>query len=118
MSDAAELPILNRDDFLNRMGGDARIVKKIATVFLGECPNYLGRIKAAAKARDWPLLKREAHSLKGGAANVGGERLKAAALALEGAAKAEKEGAVPGLIEGIEREMTVLVPEPLQASMR
>ena len=63
-------------------GGDA-LARKVILAYLESMPEGLARMKAAAEAGDAEGLRRVAHSMKSGSANVGAERLSRMCKSLE-----------------------------------
>ena len=68
---------------LERVGGDERLLREIAVLFLDECPRVMGEIRSAVEAGDAGALELAAHSLKGSVGNFGADRVFQAALRLE-----------------------------------
>jgi two-component system sensor histidine kinase/response regulator len=56
--------------------------------FLEDLPRQITALKAVLEAGDAPGVERQAHTLKGASANVGGERLREVAYEMEQAARA------------------------------
>jgi signal transduction histidine kinase/CheY-like chemotaxis protein/HPt (histidine-containing phosphotransfer) domain-containing protein len=80
---APEPAILDRTKLLERLGGDEDLMADVVKMFLVDCPVRLKAIKAAADAEDAALLQREAHALKGAAANLSASKLFEIARVLE-----------------------------------
>jgi PAS domain S-box-containing protein len=83
-------PVVDRTALLARLGGDQALMRDAARLFLEDCEGRLAAIKAAIDQRDPDRLNKEAHTLKGAAANLSVLELSEAARVLEsmGAAKA------------------------------
>jgi HPt (histidine-containing phosphotransfer) domain-containing protein len=62
---------------------DEQLAQTIAAGFLEDLPRQLEALSKAIAAGDGPEIIRVAHTIKGAAANVGGEPLRAAAAAME-----------------------------------
>jgi len=75
----------NAEDLLRRLMGDRQMAGKILRGFLHDVPSQLSNIRARLDAADASGVRLQAHALKGAAATVAAERLRAAALELEGA---------------------------------
>jgi HPt (histidine-containing phosphotransfer) domain-containing protein len=73
--------------------GDMKLLRKVASLFLDDCPAMLSRIQAAIVRGDPEALRSEAHALKGSVANF------AAARAVEAAAMLEALGRSGSLAE-------------------
>ncbi len=52
----AEPAVLNMAAVLERMGGDVELLKELAGLFLGECPQRMAEIRQAITQRDAPRL--------------------------------------------------------------
>ncbi|MFA5863296.1 MAG: PAS domain S-box protein [Phycisphaerae bacterium] len=79
---AKNLPI-NRQDALDRCGGDQEFLNEILVDFLNMSKNQMVDIAQAVQTNDAGVLTRQAHSIKGAAANVGAENIAKTALELE-----------------------------------
>jgi PAS domain S-box-containing protein len=74
---------LDRTAALAALGGDERMLHEIATVFLRDCPGWLGEVGKAIARGDAVALYRAAHNLKGAVRNFGPCAAHDAALRLE-----------------------------------
>jgi CheY-like chemotaxis protein/HPt (histidine-containing phosphotransfer) domain-containing protein len=83
-----QAPVFNRAGVLQRMMGDEELAMAVITAFLDDMPHQIEDLKDLLRAGDATGSGRLAHSIKGAAANVGGERLRHAALEMEKAADA------------------------------
>jgi len=63
--------------------GDTEFERDLLGVFIEDCEDRLQRLNAAIAAGRLDEIKREAHTIKGAAANVGTTRLQEIALRLE-----------------------------------
>ena len=88
--------------FLTEMDGDEDTALEIIGGFLMQLDRQLPLLKKAMENRDWEVLHRESHTIKGGALNLGAETLAERAKALEKAAKERNELMVPPLIRKLE----------------
>ncbi|MEN6308528.1 MAG: PocR ligand-binding domain-containing protein [Anaerohalosphaeraceae bacterium] len=84
---AKQTPVYDRDGFLDRLMGDEETANAVLDIFLDDIPRQLEAIKAAMDACDPVTLERIAHSIKGAAANIGGEALREVAAEIERACK-------------------------------
>ena len=80
---------LNLAELSNRLMGDMGIVNHILKSFGSNLDNQLKAIRTAVEAQDMTAISRAAHALKGAAANLSAEPLRAACLDMETAAKAQ-----------------------------
>ena len=80
---------INMAELSNRLMGDRGIVNHILKSFGSNLENQLKAIRSAVEAQDMTAISRAAHALKGAAANLSAEPLRAACHALETAGKAQ-----------------------------
>ena len=78
-------PVFDRDAVLNMLD-DEELFRELAVMFMDAAPDYVGELDAALAAEDWPLLTRQAHTLKGLFATFAAGRAEADARRLEEAA--------------------------------
>ncbi len=79
----------------------------LLTTFFGDSPLHLDRLRAAIARGDCAGIEREAHVLKGSAANVGFDRLSAAAHHLVAAARRQDRAALTAeAVERVAAELT------------
>jgi PAS domain S-box-containing protein len=71
---------------LDRVDGDTELLKELAGLFLGECPQWMAEIRQAIDQRDATKLHQAAHTLKGSVGNFG------ARAAFEAAQRLETDG--------------------------
>jgi signal transduction histidine kinase/HPt (histidine-containing phosphotransfer) domain-containing protein/ActR/RegA family two-component response regulator len=83
---STEIPI-DFEAYVARMGGDRAIAKIIVTGFMELLPGQLLTLENALSVGDIETIDREAHSMKGGAANVCAQPLMSVARSLEMLAK-------------------------------
>jgi CheY-like chemotaxis protein/HPt (histidine-containing phosphotransfer) domain-containing protein len=63
-------PVFERELALERVGGDTQLLSEVIQLFLADCPLRLAAMKTALDTRDAEAIAREAHQLKGAAANL------------------------------------------------
>ena len=76
-------PALDLDTALAVVDGDQELLRRMAQLFLGQCPKLLGAIRDAVVRGDAPALERAAHTLKASVGSFGAQRAYQAALRLE-----------------------------------
>ena len=82
------MPIFDRAGMLARLTDDEELAALIVARFCESTPRQIEAIRSSLDAGDAADLRLAAHSIKGAAANVGAERLRRVASALEQAAQA------------------------------
>jgi len=116
--DAEVLRVFDLPEALARAHGKRALLRRMAELFVADCPGLLVQIRSALATEDRPLLERSAHRLTGSAANLSAPRVVKLARRLEeiaqendlaqaGAACAELEDEVVHL----ERALGVLKQE-------
>jgi PAS domain S-box-containing protein len=95
LPDDAAAPVFDRTALDDRLMGDADAIAGIVDVFLEDTPRRIKALKGYAAAGDLESVWREAHSIKGAAAGIGGEALRRAAFEIE---KAGREGDAERLV--------------------
>jgi PAS domain S-box-containing protein len=88
VGDKPEAPIFDKAGMLARLMDDEELARKLIDGFLDDIPKQIGALRGYLAAGDVPGAERQAHSIKGAAANVGGEALRAVAFEMEMAGKA------------------------------
>lgn len=76
-------PVFNIRQLLQSTDGDQELAGQITGMFLGDTPAQISALNAALDAGDAKTAERVAHSIKGAAATVGGDRLRHTAFACE-----------------------------------
>jgi len=80
--------VFDRAALLDRLLGYEDLVQTVLTGFLDDLPRQLEAMQGYFDAKDAQGIQRQAHTIKGAAANVGGEALAALAFELEKAGQA------------------------------
>ncbi len=82
-----DIPVFDKVGMMARLMGDEDFAQKLIGVFLEDIPRQIEVLKRCLEAGDVASAERQAHSIKGASANVGGEALRSVALAMEKAGK-------------------------------
>jgi len=90
---------------LDRVGGDADLLKELASIFIEDYPRQLKLIEEAIAAADWKTAEREAHGLKGAVANFGAADAMEAARKVEFAAREGRHSELPLLLRQVIEEL-------------
>ncbi|MCC6544864.1 MAG: response regulator [Nitrospirae bacterium] len=104
-------PILDMDAALACADGDIELVRKVAGLFLKECPGMLAAIINAIKNRDAPGVSRTSHTLKGSAANFGARTVVEISLKLEDMGKSGKLSNAAGTFSMLEADTRRLMKD-------
>ncbi len=92
---------------VERLGGDAKLARELADIFLKDRPGMMRRIDRARVARDAEELRMAAHALKGAVANFGFEAASAAAQRLERLGQDVGTAELDEAWAGLKREVTL-----------
>jgi HPt (histidine-containing phosphotransfer) domain-containing protein len=111
----ARPPVFDRAAFARQTGGDASLCDEIIQMFLEDCPVRVEEIRAAIATGDVAALVASAHALKGSAAYLSAQILRACAADLERAGRERHLDAAPALLVALDAAVAELLPE-LRAS--
>ena len=67
--------VFDRVGFMDRLMGDENFAKKMIDVFLDDIPKQIESLKCSLETSDAKTVERIAHTIKGAAANMGGQAL-------------------------------------------
>jgi len=101
---AEEPVIFDRAALLNRVNGDEEIVAEVMEIFLQDVPRQILSLQEAIANGDAVLAVRQAHSIKGAAANVGAVALQEVSYQMERTAKDGQLNGAVNLVEAISEE--------------
>ncbi|MFZ2956596.1 MAG: response regulator [Candidatus Ozemobacteraceae bacterium] len=82
-----EPPVFDRAGMFSRLMDDEELIRVLIKDFLVDLPRQILALKEFLDAGNVPSTERQAHTIKGASANVGGEALCAVALKMEKAAR-------------------------------
>ena len=104
--------VFDGDALLRRLMGDRQLASTVLQGFLNNFPSQLNNLRQRLDEADAPGFKLQAHALKGAAATVAAEDLRAIALAMEQSGKAAQLDCCGELltraVEGFERLKSTL----------
>lgn len=98
----------DRPGFLTRLMGDEDLARELLAEFQQDCQAQLAALGDALARGDTELVRRQAHSIKGAAANTGALRVTEVAFLIEQAAKAADLPRCASLQPELETELTLL----------
>ena len=105
-------PVFDKAGLLERLDGDEDLCRELVGLFLEDYPAHLERLKELAAKGDAESVGRQAHTMKGSAANIGAMALAERAREIEMAGKADNLSGMPSLVERLDaglREFRELV---------
>jgi signal transduction histidine kinase len=96
--------IFDRAGLMARLMDDQDLARIVIEGFLEDVPRQIEALRGYLEAGDAPGAERQAHTVKGAAANVGGECLREVAFEMEKAGKAGDLAAIKARMAGLETE--------------
>jgi CheY-like chemotaxis protein/HPt (histidine-containing phosphotransfer) domain-containing protein len=87
-SEEPEVPVFDKANMMIRLMDDENLVQVVVEGFLEDLPRQIEALRGYIETGDRSGVERQAHTIRGASANVGGERLRAVAFEMEYAAKA------------------------------
>lgn len=103
--------LVDREELLDRVGGDEELLREITGIFLDECPALVSEIQAAIDSGDAKKLERSAHTLKGSVANFGARAATSAAQRLESLGRKGQLEESPAAMAELLSQLQQLQPE-------
>jgi HPt (histidine-containing phosphotransfer) domain-containing protein len=100
--------ILDREVALEQIGGDEAMFEEFLTILLEEAAAELTTITQAITQQDANSIEHAAHSLKGGAASMGADRVREAACRLEMIGRSGNLSEAPQAAAILKREVELL----------
>jgi len=103
-----EVPVIDTGRVLNRLG-DKELLDLVCSAFVRDVPTLMDLLESSITEGDFKSAERHAHSLKGAAANIGGENLRSLSLAMETAAEGQVKGDLDRLFPKARAEVTCVL---------
>jgi HPt (histidine-containing phosphotransfer) domain-containing protein len=100
--------VLDLQGTLENLGGDPELLHELVDFFLEMAPQQVEDLATVVAAGDVAQVDLHAHSLKGGAANVGAVRVSAAARELEMLAKSGSLEGAAAMLTRVQEELAAL----------
>ncbi|MBN1847588.1 MAG: response regulator [Deltaproteobacteria bacterium] len=94
----------NRTELLGRVNGDEELCNELLELFVDDFPVQMATLKRAMERKDMDLVSKQAHTIKGAAANIGATALREAAFRIETAGKGQDPGRVRIATEMLDKE--------------
>ncbi|MBL9136719.1 MAG: response regulator [Verrucomicrobiales bacterium] len=110
-------PVIDTEDLLERTMGDREFARDVSRTFLQTAPDQLAHLETLIRSGQAAEAAREAHSIKGAAANIGATALSRAAAELEDAARNEAIESLQRRFPRVRREFLLLRHALLQAGL-
>ena len=106
------LPIINRQEALERLGGDEEMLVEFLGMLLEQVETMLPEIQQAIAAQNASAVEQLGHSLKGAAASLGAERMRQVAYDLEMIGRSQDLAVAPDALASL-REQAILLRKAL-----
>ena len=103
-SQSKDVAPMNFEMVLEDFDGDKEFFMEAMDLFLKSVRSQIGVLRQAISNGDADLVRKEAHSIKGGAANLTADDLSRVALELENNGKSGTLGESTGILERLEKE--------------
>jgi len=104
----SQLPIFDKAGMMSRLMDDEDLARTVIETFLDDVPKQIEALRGYLETGDAPSAERQAHTIKGASANLGGEALRAVAFEMEKAAKAGNLEYVRAHLPELENQFTRL----------
>lgn len=105
MEEEKAKPVFDRDYALEIVDGDTEFLKELADLFNADYPQKLAGISRAIEEKDFKVLDKTAHSLKGASGNLGLTRVYELAFEIEKMGKAENIEGIDKIYQELEKEL-------------
>ncbi|HUJ69280.1 MAG TPA: response regulator, partial [Syntrophorhabdales bacterium] len=106
--DKAFRPVFDRAGLANRLMGSEEVIPQVLSVFLGDIPRRIEALRSHISAGDASRAGDEAHTIKGAAANIGGEALREIAFEMEKAGRTKDTGKLRQMMPVLEKRFQEL----------
>jgi CheY-like chemotaxis protein/HPt (histidine-containing phosphotransfer) domain-containing protein len=110
-----DAPVFDRKGMMSRLMGDEELALRVADAFLDDIPVQIAALKTDLKNNDLTSAERQAHTIKGASANLGGELLRAVAFELEKCCRSADTAHVAALEGELDRQFMLLKDALLRA---
>jgi CheY-like chemotaxis protein/HPt (histidine-containing phosphotransfer) domain-containing protein len=109
--------VFRADTLLHRLGGDTELARKVLAGFLGALPQQIRDLRRSVENGDERTTCIQAHALKGAAATVAAESLRAACWELQDTAEAGNFSLASALLPRLEDEVNLLTATVRQSGL-
>jgi PAS domain S-box-containing protein len=96
--------VFDEKELLKRLAGDRVLGQAVLSGFLDDIPLQINTLKVHLAERDGPLVRRQAHTIKGAAATIGAGALREVAHSIEQTGKAGEFDRTAALLPRLEAE--------------
>jgi PAS domain S-box-containing protein len=107
-AEGTDAPVFDRAGMMARLMDDEDLARNVVDGFLEDVPRQIEALRTNLRAGDAPGALRQAHTIKGASATVGGEAMRAVAFEMEKAAIAGDFEAVAAHLPDLESQLARL----------
>ena len=107
-TEVRSLLLWNRAALVERMLDDQQLAARVVAAFLRDTPSLIETLEARLAEGDVTAVERQAHQIKGAAANIGGETLEHLARQMESAARGGQLEVARGLLSDFKSQFECL----------
>lgn len=108
VNEKSDLTIFNRREFLTRLMDDEELAMRIIAAYLEDTPHRLQLLKHFVLREDFQGVLRQAHAIKGAAANISSQSVHDIAQEIEALARKEDLGALKTHLDKLENQFSHL----------
>lgn len=105
MKEEKTKPVFDRDYALELIDGDTEFLKELAELFNTDYPQKLAEISRAIEEKDFKVLDKIGHSLKGASGIIGLSRVSELAFEIEKMGRAEKVEDIDKIYQELDEEL-------------
>ena len=105
------LPVFNRAELLERVGGREELLGKFIGMFTRNVSSYMEALMSAAEQGDGEQVRIQAHTIKGAAGNISASRMRETAISIEISAREGRLDDATGLIPKLKEDMAAFERE-------
>ncbi len=102
--------VVDRAEFLERIGGDVNLMREMVRLFLDTCEGMVEELRRALESGKGPDARRAAHSIKGSVGYFGVPEIQDAAFALEQLARDGRLEEAAAALPALEEKLSGLKP--------
>ena len=104
----ADPHVFDLDSLRKRLDGDEDAIREMVELFFSYTPQLVADVRSAVQAEDWPLLTKLSHTLKGGCATFGADRITDIAKEMEQLSQEPGRENLWPLLSRLDTELQVL----------
>ena len=110
-NEVTEMQIFDHGALMQRLMGDQDLANIVIKGFIGDIPKQIHSLKDFLREKNIQAVERQAHTIKGASANIGGEALRIIAYQMEIEAKSGNLQEVETLLDELEKRFELLKTE-------